>query len=221
MQRARADLLKKLCVDAPIWIQVIDIHDSISVEHAVNEIYPLIPQVDVLVHAAGDGPVAALLDTCDAMWSETIGTKLMGTIRLTKSIAQRMVKARCGSVVIINGVFCQEPDPMFIVNSTVNCALAGFAKASARDLGRSGVRVNIVNPGATHTSLWKKIVKVLAEKFQTTPLAIEDQVREKIPLGRLGSPEDVAEVVAFLSSPAASYLSGCAINVDGAGTAAL
>jgi 3-oxoacyl-[acyl-carrier protein] reductase len=105
------------------------------------------------VHAAGDGPVAPLLETTEAMWAETLGGKLMGTIRLTRAVAAEMVSRRSGRVVIVNGVFCQEPDPNFPINSTVNCGLAGFAKAISRDLGRQGVRVNVVKPGATTTPL--------------------------------------------------------------------
>lgn len=221
LQRARAELLQQLCVDVPVWIQVVDIRDPASVEHAVVEIYRLTPHVDFLVHAAGDGPVAPLLATTEAMWTETVQAKLLGTIRLTKAIAQHMAKAGSGHVVIVNGVFSLEPDPMFSINSTVNCGLSGFAKASARDLGRSGVRVNVVNPGATQTPLWNDIVHALAEQFHTSAEDIDAQVRAKIPLGKLATPDDIAEVVAFLASPAANYLNGTSITVDGGVTAAL
>lgn len=221
LQRARDDLSKQLCVEVPVWTQVVNIKDPASVEYAVSEIYKMTPHVDFLVHAAGGGPVASLLATTEAMWSETVQSKLLGTIRLTKAIAHHMVKAGSGHVVIVNGVFSLEPDPMFPVNSTVNCGLSGFAKASARGLGRSGVRVNVVNPGATQTQLWNDVVHALAEQFHTSPEEINTQVRAKIPLGKLATPDDVAEVVAFLASPAANYLNGTSITVDGGATAAL
>lgn len=221
LQRARTDLLKLLCVDTPVWTQVVDIRDPESVERGVAEIYQLTPHVDFLVHAAGDGPVAPLLTTTEVMWAETIQSKLLGTIRLTKAIAQHMVVARSGHVVIVNGVFSLEPDPMFPISSTVNCGLSGFAKAAARDLGRSGVRVNVVNPGATQTLLWNDIAHALAEQSHANVEDINAQVCAKIPLGKLATPEDVAEVVAFLASPGANYLNGTSITVDGGVTAAL
>lgn len=221
LQRARTKLSELLGVESTVWIQVIDISDPESVERGVAEIYKLTPQVDFLVHAAGDGPVAPLLATTEAMWTETVQAKLLGTIRLTKAIAQHMVNAGGGHVVIVNGVFSLEPDPMFSINSTVNCGLSGFAKASARDLGRSGVRVNVVNPGATQTPLWNDIAQALAEQFHTSVEDIDAQVRAKIPLGKLATTDDIAEVVAFLASPAANYLNGTSITVDGGVTAAL
>ncbi len=221
LQRTRVQLLQQPGLDVPIWVQTIDICDPDSVAHAVTEIYRLTAHVDVLVHAAGDGPVAALLDTTEEMWQHTVQAKLLGTIRLTKALAKPMVAAGGGQVVIVNGVFSLEPDPLFSINSTVNCGLAGFAKSAARDLGRYGVRVNVVNPGATQTPLWDEIAGNLAAKFNTSKDEINAQVRGKIPLGQLASPQDIAGVVHFLTTPTANYLNGCAIAVDGGSTAAL
>jgi 3-oxoacyl-[acyl-carrier protein] reductase len=221
LARVRDRIRAELDLSTPPLIRTIDIGDPASVALAVDDIYRRVGRIDMLVHAAGDGPVAALLDTTEAMWNDTVGTKLLGTIRLTRQVAERMVAARSGRIVIVNGVFSLEPDPMFSVNSTVNCALAGFAKASARDLGRSGVRVNVVNPGATETPLWNRIAGQLAARFDTTAAEIDAMVRAKVPLGRLATPDDVAKVVAFLAGDAADYLNGAAITVDGGGTAAL
>ncbi|MBC7859543.1 MAG: SDR family oxidoreductase [Burkholderiaceae bacterium] len=221
LSRVSDQIRRELDLCTPPLIQTIDIADPQSVGQAVETIYQNVAQVDLLVHAAGDGPVASLLETTEAMWSDTVQSKLLGTIRLTKQIAARMVACKSGQIVIVNGVFSLEPDPMFAVNSTVNCALAGFAKASARDLGRSKVRVNVVNPGATETALWKQIAKDLATQLQTTSQVINEMVLAKIPLGRLATPDDVAGIVGFLASDAAAYLNGATITVDGGVTAAV
>lgn len=221
LARVRNHIRAKLDLATPPLVRTIDISDPVSVALVVDEIYRCVGQIDVLVHAAGDGPVAALLDTTEAMWRETVATKLLGTIRLTRQVAERMVAAKFGRIVIVNGVFSLEPDPMFSINSTVNCALAGFAKATARDLGRSGVRVNVVNPGATETPLWRQIAGELAMRFNTTAAEIDATVRARIPLGRLATADDVAKVVAFLAGDAADYVNGAAVTVDGGGTAAL
>jgi len=221
LRHAKGRILAALDLAPQLSVQTVDIADTESVTLAVEDIYQLVGHVDLLVHAAGDGPVAALLDTTEAMWQASVQSKMMGTIRLTKEVASRMVRHRSGQIVLINGTFSQEPDPTFNVNSTINCALAGFAKASARDLGRSGVRVNVVNPGITETSLWTQTAEDLATRFNTTAREINDALLAKIPLRRFATPADVAAIVAFLDSDAAVYLNGVTIAVDGGMTAAV
>ncbi|MBI3230503.1 MAG: SDR family oxidoreductase [Burkholderiales bacterium] len=221
LQRARVQLLQQTTLDVPIWVQAIDISQPESVLHAVKEIEQLTSHIDLLVHAAGDGPVASLLESTEEMWQHTVQSKLLGTVRLTREIGRKMVANGGGQVIIVNGVFSLQPDPLFSINSTVNCGLAGFAKAAAADLGRQNVRVNVVNPGATQTALWDEIASNLAHKFNISLDEINAQVQAKIPLGKLATVEDVAGVVHFLTTPAANYLNGVAISVDGGSTSAL
>lgn len=204
-----------------LFMQVIDIGDPASVTQAVAQMVARFGGLTDLVHAAGDGPVAALLETTDGLWHDTVNGKMLGTIRLTRAVAADMVLRRAGRIVIVNGVFSAEPDPLFPINSTVNCGLAGFAKAISRDLGRQGIRVNVVSPGVTVTPLWDDTARVLAARFGISPAAVNDQIQERTPLGRLASPADVAGAVAFMLSPQAGFINGATINVDGGFTAAV
>ena len=204
-----------------ISTQVVDIGKPDSVVQAIAEVLDRYGRVTDLVQAAGDGPVASLLETDEGMWAETVQGKLLGTVRLARAVAPGMISAKSGRMVIVNGVFSQEPDPLFPINSTINCALAGFAKAISRDLGKYGVRVNVVNPGATATPLWDTICRDLAARFGVSASEINHQVMAKVPLGMLATPADVANTVAFLLSPRAAYINGAAISVDGGATAAV
>lgn len=132
-----------------------------------------------------------------------------------------MRKNRFGRIVFVNGAFCKDPDPWFPINSAVNCALQGFAKAISKDLGRSGIRVNVVNPGVVSSPLWDDTANDLANATGATLRALNEGIINRIPLGRFADPSDVANAVVFLSSNEASYLNGASITVDGGATSAI
>lgn len=221
LRQAREQLARQWGIGDLLSIQQIDIRDASSVSQAIAAQGQALGTPDMLVHAAGDGPVAPLLEATEAMWQATIQGKLLGTIRLTRAVAAGMVARKSGRIVIINGVFGREPDPLFPINSTVNAGLAAFGKASAHDLGRHGICVNVINPGATDTPLWADISQALASRLHTTADAVSQQVRDKVPLGRLAAPDDVAALVVFLASAGGQYINGAAITVDGGASAAI
>lgn len=202
-------------------IRTVDIASAASVEQAAAAIAAAVGPVDILVHAAGDAPIGELLEVSEADWAAALDGKLAGTIRLTRAVAAGMAGRRSGQIVFINGAFAREPNPLFVVASTVVAALSGFAKAIAQDLGKAGVRVNVINPGATETPLWQGVCAGLAARFGCTADDINGQVIGKTPLGRLGRPEDIAAAVAFLVSPAAAHIAGATLMLDGGASTAL
>jgi 3-oxoacyl-[acyl-carrier protein] reductase len=107
--------------ERPLEIQQIDISDPANVKSSVAAINSRFQQIELLVHAAGEGPVAPLLETDEALWQKSIQTKLLGTVRLTRAVAPTMVQNNQGSIIIINGAFSKEPHPLFPINSSINC----------------------------------------------------------------------------------------------------
>ncbi len=198
-----------------------DINKPDSVEEGVAEVLRRLGRIDGLVHSAGDGPMAPLLETTEDMWWTTLNAKLLGAVRLCRAAGRVMAERGGGAVVLVGGTFRKEPDPLFPVNGTVNAALAAFAKAVSKDLGRSGVRVNLVDPGVTDTPLWAQTAKELADRAGSDPESVNGAIAEGTPLGRLTQPEDVAELVRFLLSPAARQLTGAAVPLDGGASAAV
>jgi NAD(P)-dependent dehydrogenase (short-subunit alcohol dehydrogenase family) len=198
-----------------------DINSAASVDGTVAALVAELGRVDGLVHTAGDGPLAPLEEATDAMWQATFNGKLMGAVRLTRALAGPLAEGDGGSVVLVSGVFRKDPDPLFPVNSAVNAALAAFAKAVSKDLGRKGVRVNVLDPGAVRTPLWDEIAKAIGDRTGATAEEVSAQVAAGTPLGTLAEPADVARLTAFLLSPAARHITGAALTLDGGASAGL
>ncbi|MCU1612676.1 MAG: AerF [Frankiales bacterium] len=221
LRTTRDDLYRQLPPDASLHIREVDINDTASVNPVIAEVIRSLGPVQILVHAAGDGPPAPVLETSLEAWRTTIEVKLLGAVRLLQAVGPAMTQAKSGSVILVNGAFRVQPDPMFPINSAVNAALGALAKATSQDLGRSGVRVNLVDPGVTNTALWWQTVEELEARTGTSGDTITKAVLDTIPLGVIPEPRDIAEAVAFLAGPAARLINGAVITVDGGASRSL
>jgi NAD(P)-dependent dehydrogenase (short-subunit alcohol dehydrogenase family) len=199
--------------------RVVDLSSAAAAEETIAQIAYSLGGIYGIVHAAGDGPVAGVADASDCAWQTTLDGKLLGAVRLLRAATPYL---RDGSrVVLVNGSFHKTPHPMFVVGSAVNAALAAFGKAAATDLGRRGIRVTVLDPGAVSTPLWTQTAEHLASRAETTAEVVSRQIADSTPLGGLTTPDEVAGVVGFLLSKAGSRIAGTAITVDGGACATL
>ncbi|WJZ02944.1 SDR family NAD(P)-dependent oxidoreductase [Corynebacterium freiburgense] len=199
----------------------VDINNPFAVDAAAAEILSHYGAPRAIVHAAGDHPVRTIIDSTDEEWRSAIEGKVLGAVRLIRAFGPSMRVLGCGSITLIAGLFRAEPSPLFPIGSVLNAALGAIVKATAKEFAVDGVRVNVVDPGPVATDRWWETCEELAEVAGSRAEDINQNTIKNIPLGRLVSPADVSNMVYFLSSEAASHVTGSSFVVDGGMSAGL
>ncbi len=165
--------------------------------------------LDVLVNNIGLGRGGGLLETSDAEWQEAFDQTLLPAVRASRLAVPHLTKRGGGSIIIIASVFGREAGGRMTYNA-IKAAEISLAKSLAQQLAPANIRVNSVSPGSIlfeGGSWWKR--------QQENPQAIAEFVKRELPFGRFGKADEVGDVVAFLASPRASWISGTSIVVDG------
>jgi 3-oxoacyl-[acyl-carrier protein] reductase len=186
-----------------------DVSRPDGVQRLIDETVAAFGGIDVLVNNVGLGRGAGLLDTRDDEWQEAFDQTLMPAVRASRLAVPHMRVRGGGSIVMIASIFGREAGGRMTYNA-VKAAEISVAKSLAQELAASNIRVNSVSPGSIlfeGGSWWKR--------QQDNPAAIAEFVRRELPFGRFGRPEEVGDVVAFLASPRASWISGTSVVVDG------
>jgi len=154
-------------------------------------------RIDVLVNSAGHGPKGDILEITDEDWHEGMEVYFLNVVRPTRLVAPIMQRQKSGSIVNISTFAVFEPDPLFPASGAFRASLAAYTKLFADKYAADNVRMNNVLPG---------FIDSLPEK---------DERRERIPMGRYGTVEEVAELIAFLAGERGGYITGQNIRVDG------
>ena len=182
----------------------VDVADPNQVQGMVKEVLGVWGKIDILVNNAGFDRAATLLKVKEEDWDAVLGVHLKGTFNCIQAVADHMIENRYGKIVNMSSVYGKSGAIAEISYSSAKAGLIGLTKSVARELAKYQINVNVVLPGLTLTPTIAK----MPEKYQN--MFIEDT-----PLRRLGRPEEVANVVAFLASDEASYMTGAAVEVSG------
>ena len=173
--------------------------------------------LDIVVNNAGATKRGEFLVLTDEDWADGFALKFFGAMRLTRS-AWPYLKAQAGSVVHIAGIGGRTPGRGFSIGGSVNAALLSFTKSLA-DLGiADGVQVNAINPGAVRTDRLHGRLARIAQEGSLDLATAERKFVEASGIARVGEPEDIAELVAYLVSPAGRFIHGSLIDIDGGQT---
>lgn len=199
---AVADEVRAMRGDA-IALQA-DVANTDDVERMVNSVVDKFGKVDILVNNAGITRDNLILRMSEADWDAVLNTNLKGAFNCTKAVARLMLKQRSGRIVNMASVMGIVGNAGQANYSASKAGLIALTKTTAKELGSRGVNVNAVAPGFIQT--------VMTDEM---PEQAKQTIKKQIPLERLGTPDDVARVVAFLCSEASSYITGQVINVDG------
>jgi 3-oxoacyl-[acyl-carrier protein] reductase len=171
--------------------------------------------LDILITNAGGPPPGSIDSLDDAAWQKGVDLCLMLHVRLIKSALPFLRKSDSASVLTVTSISVKQPIANLLLSNSIRSATIGLTKSLALELGREGIRVNSILPGWTET---ERVTELMTARATANNSTVEEETRrqsELSPLGRLGQPEEFANAAAFLVSPAASYITGVMLNVDG------
>lgn len=181
-----------------------DVSDSGQVDAKLDAAASQHGPIAVLVNNAGITIDSLLMRLKDEDLEKTLSIDLKGAIYCTRAATKQMMRARQGSVIQISSVIGEMGNPGQGAYAAAKAGLIGFSKSIAKELGSRQVRVNVITPGFIETDMTEVL----------TP-AQKEAILRAVPLGSLGSPEDIASIVSFLASPASRYITGQVIGVNG------
>ena len=183
---------------------LLNVRQGAQIDPLVESIVQSYGKLSVLVNNAGVTSDTLALRMRDEQWEEVIDTNLTGAFRMSRSVMRGMMKAKHGRIINISSVVGSSGNAGQANYAAAKAALEGMTRALARELGSRGITVNCVAPGFIDTDMTR-----------TLSTAQSQAVLAQIPLGRLGQADEIAAVVAFLASPAAGYITGSTVHVNG------
>ena len=183
---------------------ILNVADSDSIKECLKKVTADFGAPDILVNNAGITRDNLLIMMKDEQWDDIINTNLSSVFRMSKAVIRPMMKKRSGSIINISSVVGATGNPGQTNYAAAKAGLVGFSKSLAREIGSRNITVNTVAPGFIDTDMTRELNE---EQKQ--------QLTAQIPLGRLGSVDDIAATVVFLASPAAAYIPGETIHVNG------
>src|SRR5271163_2665849 len=201
-------------IGAESLVLPLDLREPASAEKVVSTTLERFGRIDALLNIAGAVPQIDLFEMTDAQWDDGLALKFHGARRLTIK-AWDALKASKGSVVLLSGLAAWDPKPGFAAVAATNAAIIALAKAFAEQGIQDGVQVNSVSPGAVMTGRRQSFFEKWAPAHHLTVEEAIGKFPEEAGISRLGQPEEVADLLAYLVSAPAKWLTGASLRIDG------
>jgi 3-oxoacyl-[acyl-carrier protein] reductase len=186
-----------------------------DIENWYQETIKAFGQVDIMVTNTGGPPVARFMDLSESQWNAGVESTLMNVVRMSKLVIPGMRAQRWGRLIHLTSLVAKQPIDELTISSTLRSGLSGLTKTMANQLGQDNITVNAILMGNILTDRQYDLANARVKERGITLEEYFTEVSAAIPLRRLGEPREVGEVVAFLASERASYVSGVSLQVDG------
>jgi 3-oxoacyl-[acyl-carrier protein] reductase len=213
LERARDEIIAD--TGATVRSVVADVAQTSGVDRVASEALFHHGRVDILVTNAG-GPPAGTFEVhgWDA-WQAAVDLTLRSVVELTRAVLPGMKERRWGRIINVNSIATKQPVDNLMLSNSVRAAVTGFARSLANEVAPHGVTVNSILPGYTRTERVESLAQSTAARDGVTPADVLARFEREIPMRRLGEPNELAALAAFLASNRAAYITGQSIAVDG------
>jgi len=192
-----------------------DLSDPASPRRVVDAAVQRFGHVDILVNSAGAAPAGSLEQLTEEQLEGALRLKLFGYMRMVRAVLPIMRARKWGRIISIGGLAGRSPGAGFVAVGLNNIGIATMTKSVADAVAADGILVNAVDPGSIATDRQENLIRAAAEKEGKGVEAVRAERTKSIPLGRMGKPEEVGALIAFLASECAGFITGACIPVDG------
>jgi 3-oxoacyl-[acyl-carrier protein] reductase len=192
-----------------------DLSDPDAIEVLLNASKEAFGAIDILVTNTGGPPSGPFEAHSSGVWRQAIAQNLESVVNLVRATLPGMKERRWGRIVNVTSISVKQPVAGLILSNALRAAVTGFAKTIANEAAPFGVTVNNVLPGFTRTERLVELADATAARTQGSPDEVYEGWKKDVPMGRLGEPEELAALTAFLCSEKAAYVTGQSIAVDG------
>jgi 3-oxoacyl-[acyl-carrier protein] reductase len=198
-----------------VFTHVADVTDPLAVERLIKNTIETIGGLDILIINAG-GPPAGVFEVLDfTTWVSAVNLSLLSGVSLVQHALPHLKQSAKPAVLSVVSTSVKQPVDNLTLSNTIRPAMIGLMKTLSIELGKDSIRFNSILPGTIETGRIDTLMSARAQKNNTTPQDERQKAASAVPLGRLGQVEEFANVAVFLCSPAASFVNGVAVPVDG------